>query len=198
MYPPGIYEALEGKQQILRERSKKKKEKAAKVIQRKQRSRMKKKSSKKSRSRSRSRSRSSSRSRKRSKSRPRSRSRQRSRSRPRSRSRQRSSSTSGQLSRTGQRRKKKYTPQELENKRLILKHAKMELDRLKKLREQRGEEMFVYPGRSIALPKSYFDEEGRVMFNNQGEFIPESSRLVRQQRKSEAQILKESIPPSRM
>lgn len=198
MYPPGIYEALEGKQQILRERSKNKKEKAAKVIQRKQRSRMKKKSSKKSRSRSRSRSRSSSRSRKRSKSRPRSRSRQRSRSRPRSRSRQRSSSTSGQLSRTGQRRKKIYTPQESKNNRLMLVQARMELERLKKLKEQRGEEMFAYPGRSNALPKSYYDEHGRVIFDRDGDIIPESNRLVRQTGKSQAQHLKDSMPPSRM
>ena len=74
----------------------------------------------------------------------------------------------------------------------------MELDRLKKLREQRGEEMFAYPRKSNALPKSYFDEHNRLMFDRDGELIPESNRLVRQPGKSRAQILKESMPPSRM
>lgn len=34
-----------------------------------------------------------------------------------------------------------------------------------------------------------------MMFNNDGDLIPEQNRLVRTQGKSEAQILKESLPP---
>jgi len=80
----------------------------------------------------------------------------------------------------------------------MLQHAKMELDRLKKLKEQRGEEMFLYPGRSNALPTSYYDDHGRLMFDREGNIIPESNRLVRQKGKSQAQNLKDSMPPPRM
>ena len=86
--------------------------------------------------------------------------------------------------------------------------AKTERDRLMRLRELRQASMQpgampkTYQGRVPNIPRSHYDNLGRVQFDYEGHEIPVGARLVRQhaitpQKYRESRLLSE-FPPSRM
>ena len=86
--------------------------------------------------------------------------------------------------------------------------AKTERDRLLRLRELRQASMQpgampkTYQGRDPNIPRSHYDNLGRVQFDYEGHEIPVGARLVRQhaitpQKYRESRLLSE-FPPSRM